>query len=261
MNNRVFANQYPHFQKGRILKREMLENLRDYPRDFLDLYFKDYSNGIITGVNVLVAETSLIITQGIVKYNDHLYILHSDYELPYHATGHETMLKIRFADEVNELDFTSFTTQIILDDSGELAENELELGRFKLKPGARLRSKHVDFHDLATEYNTVNFIHCQYAGVQKSTSHPIILQFFARELLKNRPSNAYDIAFALECLNHDRVQRDVIDFYVSNRLGLEDQAYTNVQIHKYLSRILVEAKGGSRQAGQTLGRPKRMIVD
>ncbi len=61
--------------------------------------------------------------------------------------------------------------------------------------------------------------------------------------MKNRPSNAYDIAFALECLNHDRVQRDVIDFYVSNRLELEDQAYTNVQIHKYLSRILVEAKG------------------
>ncbi len=167
VNDRVFANQYPHFQKGRILKREMLENLRDYPRDFLDLYFKDYSNGIITGVNVLVAETSLIITQGIVKYNDHLYILHSDYELPYYATGHETMVKIKFAEEVNELDFTSFTTQIVLDDSVKMAKNELELGRFKLKPGARLRSQHVDFHDLATEYNTVNFIHCQYAGVQK----------------------------------------------------------------------------------------------
>ncbi|MEG0258725.1 MAG: DNA and RNA helicase [Lysinibacillus sp.] len=257
----MFTNRYPHFQKGRILKREMLENLRDYPRDFLDLYFQDYSNGIIKGVNIVVAETKLVITQGIVKHNNQIYILHTDYELPYEATGKETILKIRFANEVNELDFTAFTTEIVLDDSMELTRNELELGRFKLKSGAKLRSEHIDFHDFATEYNTVNYIYCQYAGLHKSTYHPMILQYFSKELLKSRTSNAYDIAFALECLNHDRVQRDVVDFYVSNRLGLEYQEYTNPQIHKYLGRILIETKSSGRLTGNNQGRPRRMIVD
>lgn len=261
MGDSLFANQYPHFQKGRILKREMLENLRDYPREFLDLYFQDYSNGIIAGVNIIVADASVIITKGIVKHNGKLYVLHSSYELPYEATGNETILKVRFAEEVNDSDFTNYTTDIVLDHSIELAHNELELARFKLKLGAKLRSEHIDFLDFATEYNTVNYLHCQYAGLQKSTYHPIILHYFARELLKNRPSNPYDIAFALECINQERVQRDAINFYICNRLELDYQTLSNSQIHKYLNRILLESKGGGRMTGQNKGRPKRMIVD
>lgn len=257
----LFANQYPHFHKGRILKREMLENLRDYPRDFLDLYFQDYSNGIIAGVHIIVADTRLIITKGIIKHKGRLYLLHSSYELPYEATGSETILKVRFAEEANDLDFSNYTTEIILDDSLELAHNELELARFKLKLGAKLRSQHTDFFDFATEYNTVNYLHCQYAGLEKSTYHPLILQYFARELLKNRPANPYDIAFALECLNQERVQRDVIDFYICNRLELDYQSLSNSQIHKYLNRILLESKGSGRMKGIGQGRPKRMIVD
>ncbi len=257
----LFANQYPHFQKGRILKREMLENLRDYPREFLDLYFQDYSNGIIAGVHIIVADSQLIITKGIIKHNGRLYMLHSSYELPYEATGHEMILKVRFPEAVNNLDYTHYTTEIILDDSVDLAQNELELARFKLKLGAKLRSQHIDFLDFATEYNTVNYHHCQYAGIQKSTYHPLILQYFARELLKYRPTNPYDIAFALECLNQERVQRDAIDFYICNRLELDYQTLSNSQIHKYLNRILMDVKGGSRMKGLSQGRPKRMIVD
>lgn len=261
MGDSLFANQYPHFQKGRILKREMLENLRDYPREFLDLYFQDYSNGIISGARIIVADTSLIITKGIIKHNGKLYMLHSSYELPYEATGSETILKVRFAEEVNELDFRSLTTEIVLDDSLVLAHNELELARFKLKSGAKLRSEYIDFLDFATEYNTVNYLHSQYAGFQKSTYHPIILHYFARELLKNRPVNPYDIAFALECLNQERVQREAIDFYICNRLELDYQTFSNSQIHKYLNRILLESKRGGRMTGHSQGRPKRMIVD
>lgn len=261
MGNSLFANQYPHFQKGRILKREMLENLRDYPRELLDIYFQDYSNGIIAGVNIHVADTTIILSKGIVKHHGRLYILPSSYELSYEATGKETILKIRFAEAENALDFTNFTAQIVLDDSLTLMQNELEVARFKLKLGAKLRTEHIDFFDFATEYNTINYLHCQYAGIKKSTYHPIVLQYFARELLKNRPLNPYDIAFALECLNQERVQREVIDFYICNRLELDFQTLSNSQIHKYLNRILLETKGGGRMTGYNQGRPKRMIVD
>lgn len=47
----------PKFEKGRILKTEMLENLRDYPRSFLDIRYQDFSDGIITGMNVTVGST------------------------------------------------------------------------------------------------------------------------------------------------------------------------------------------------------------
>ena len=257
----MFTAHFPNFQKGRILKREMLENLRDFPRDFLDLYFQEYSNGIITGVNILVNGTTLIVTKGIVKQNNRLYILHGDYVLPYFPTGKETVLKIRFSEELNGPDFTTFSSEIMLGDLDELADNELELARFKLKPGANLRDDYIDFADFATEFNTINVIHCQYAGLYRSTFHPMILHYFAREVLKNKPSNAYDISFALECLNHERIQKEVIDYYVSNRLGLEHKEYTNLEIHKYLGRILLEVQSGVRMAAHNPGRPKRLIVD
>ncbi|UZM98291.1 hypothetical protein OL548_26800 [Lysinibacillus sp. MHQ-1] len=71
----------------------MLENLRDYPREFLDLYFQDYSNGIIAGANITIADTIIHITKGIVKHNNRLYLLRNSFELPYEATGQETIIK------------------------------------------------------------------------------------------------------------------------------------------------------------------------
>lgn len=240
----------------------MLENLRDYPRDMTDIFFRDYSDGIIVGAQIVVEEMNLVITKGIVKHKGRVYMLESDFSLPYQATGKETLIKIRFQEESQQRDFTSYMTDVILDEEVQVAENELELGRFKLKLGAELRSIYEDFLDFATEYNTVNYIHCQYAGLQRSTFHPFPLQQFAKELLGNKPTNAYDISFAMQCLNQDRIQREVIYYYLANRLDTGYREYTNEQIHQYLSRILQEGKGWNRSTlEQTSRSPRRMIVD
>ena len=260
MNRQLFIHQYPHFQKGRVLKSKMLENLRDYPRDLADLQFQNYSDGILAGVEVTVRGENLVISKGIVKYNGRLYMLHSDYEVAYLHSKKESFLKIRFAEAESDLDFTSSTAEIILEDAVECARNEIELARFKLKPGARLRSEFTDFFDFATEFNTINHLHCQYAGIQHSTYNPMILRQFARELLQSKPSNPYDIAFTLDCLNQERVEREAIEFYISNRLELADHRLSNSQIHRYLSRILVEVKNGGRKTGNAPLR-QRMIVD
>lgn len=258
----MFYHIVPDFQKGRVLKREMLENLRDYPRNMTEIYFQDYSDGIIAGAQIVVEETNLVITEGIVKHNGRVYMLDADYLLPYHAVGRETLVKIRFHEEQQSSDFIAYSTDVLLDDVLQVAENELELGRFKLKPGARLRSVYEDFQDFATEYNTVNTIYCQYAGFQTTTFHPLILQYFAKELLSSMPSNAYDISFALQCLNQDRIQREVIYYYLANRLGKGYREYTNEQIHHYLSRVLQEGKGWNRSTSeQSSRRPRQMIVE
>ena len=36
----MFENNYPLFNPGRILKTKMLEELRDYPREFIDIKYK-----------------------------------------------------------------------------------------------------------------------------------------------------------------------------------------------------------------------------
>ena len=52
----MFKNIYPLFERKRLLKKEMLENIRDFPRDIFDIFFRNYSDGILTGCDIEVKE-------------------------------------------------------------------------------------------------------------------------------------------------------------------------------------------------------------
>ena len=45
-------NRYPLFENGRILKKEALEIIRDYPRDLLSIIYDGYTNGVIRGLRL-----------------------------------------------------------------------------------------------------------------------------------------------------------------------------------------------------------------
>ena len=45
-------NRYPLFETGRILKKEALEVIRDYPRDLLDILYEGYTDGVIRGLRL-----------------------------------------------------------------------------------------------------------------------------------------------------------------------------------------------------------------
>ena len=52
----MFKNTYPLFERKKVLKKEMLENLRDYPRDVFHILYQDYSDGILVGCELKVQE-------------------------------------------------------------------------------------------------------------------------------------------------------------------------------------------------------------
>ena len=257
----MFANIIPKFGKGRILKKEMLENLRDYPRNFGDIYFKDYSNGIISGADVRICESTIIIKKGIVKNEGRLYMLENEFEIPYRQTNTEVLIKIRFEEEESDIDYLNHNSIILIDDNTETAKNELELGRFKLREGAILRSEYKDFYDFSTEFNTVNVINVEYAGLKMSTISPMILNYFSKIVLKSNPENMFDIVFAMQCLNGNIVEREAILYYISNRLGMEYKDYPNAQIYKYLTFIVREIESGKKRKIDTPNKPSRIIVD
>lgn len=258
----MFVDLYPQFQRGRILKTEMLTHLRDYPRQLLDIHYQDYSDGIIAGADILVNEHHLSITRGIVKHLGRLYVLDHDIRLPYETTGKETVLKIRFKEKKLDMDFITYETDLVLDENTEIAEDELELSRFKLKKGARLRADYESFADFATEYNTLNLINIPYAGTGESTLHPTIMRYFAQEVLQSGSTVAYDTMMAMLCMNDGTVKRQVILHYLANRLGAGYRELTNEQIHRYLLQIVNEVNGGNKaRMGLQKHGKQRMIVD
>ena len=83
----MFKNTYPLFERKKVLKKKMLENLRDYPRDVFHILYQDYSDGILVGCELKVQEPYVCVEPGILYYNKEFYIMNSPERLLYEPTG------------------------------------------------------------------------------------------------------------------------------------------------------------------------------
>lgn len=259
----MVSYKYPLFEKGRILKVEMLNALRDFPFDLAQTRYSDYSDGIICGFNVSSKDDMVFISSGIIKHQNRIYILKENIELRCDVLGVDLILKIRFDDyDESEKDFYNYTTEIIFDTEFDLQENDIEICRFDLRNGAKLRSDYTDIYDMSTKYDTVNIIHATFSGYLYKTVSPKLTRFFAEESLKYNIKDPFDINFCMTCLNGDKpLDSLLIVKYLVYKLGIEEKQYTNLQIYNYLCKSFEAIKNNNvSKLGNRLS-PKRIIVD
>lgn len=258
----MFKNIKPVFEAGKILKIEMLEELRDYTRDYLDILYKDYTDGIIKGCTITIDDSNIYVSDGIIKYNNKIYILKEIEKFSYVSNNIYIMLKVRFKEAIEEEGFIIHSSELVLDENLNLAINEMEICRFKLREGARLRNEHIDFTDLSTEFDTVNIIHSIYAGRGESTIAPIITRYFGRELFNTNIDNPLDISFALMCMQStEPISREVIMDFIRSKIDIADRYFSNMEIYNYLLQILNTAKNGGDSKGSSRGRHRKILLD
>ena len=94
----MFKNIYPLFESKRILKKEMLENLRDYPRALFQIRCQDYSDGILWGCRLAAEEKAVRIEPGVLLWRNMPYLLEEPFRIPYEPSGRTAYLKIHFFD-------------------------------------------------------------------------------------------------------------------------------------------------------------------
>jgi len=258
----MFIDNYPKFTAGRVLKHEMLNLLRDYPRGYIDILYSDYVDGVIAGCSISVNPDALSIAPGIVRYQGKLLTLVQSENISYTATGQETIVKIRFSKEKDSLDYTTISGEIVSDLSPKIADNEMELCRYKLKAGARLRDDYQNFGDMATDYDTLNIICMPYATHYETTLSPIITRKFAEEALQNKMIHPFDYMFIGQCVQGEPVARTLITAYTSARLNIKSKDSTNLDLHRQLTKILNDIRQGKDIASH-LGRSggRRILVD
>lgn len=259
----MFIESYPKFERDMILKAEMLENIKQYPRDMFHLIYQDYTDGIISGAQILIEEgRTLVITPGIIKYQGVLYRLPKQKKIVSEPLGVEQILVVRFLDKEEHVNDILYPTELILKQDNKPLENELELCRFILKEGAVLRKDYQDLRDMATLHNTINIIEVHYAGKNAATLSPEITYRFGSEMMKYRLSDPYDTAFVMQCIQRNVIQRELLEQYVHYRVpNAEHGALTQKQLHHYLTVIVDSVKhGGGRNRGMQGGN-RRMLVD
>ncbi len=63
----MFYYEVPQFEKKRLLRTEMLEQIRDFPRDYLEILYAGYSDGVLRGCALRWTENRLVIGPGILR--------------------------------------------------------------------------------------------------------------------------------------------------------------------------------------------------
>jgi hypothetical protein len=228
------------------LRREILESTRDIAAREQAARYGSYSDGVLAGCGVFESDMNIGVLGGLVKFGGRVYVLSDRESVPYRPTDAWTVLKIRFGGEERSRDFLRFTGHLVLDENTNILPNELELGRFKLKQGSRLRTVYTDFKDMETEYDTVNLIGVPYSGIGEATLYPEILMYFAREAYP-LALDALDIAFCTLCLAGNGVMsRESIKAYLIRRLKLSERAFENAELHSHLASVLADMSGATR---------------
>ena len=252
---------YPYFNRDRILKIEMLENLRNFPRDFLDVYVEDLSDGIVSGLNPIVQKNNITFSKGIIKYQGKTYIISNPAIIDYSTTEVEVSVKINFHDVEENRDYRTQYISIELDKNMEIKKNQIEICRFKLKKGAYLRSDYQDLYDFTTEYNTINIVNVKYAGYKDHTLSHLILKYFARAIVTARSQNFLDVNFSMLCLNSERIERETILSYIAYRLEEEIMPVSNIEMHEKLVKILEIIKKESFGLRKRVRTDRKIILD
>ena len=257
----------PVFEKGAILTHEMLEALKNYALDMGRLSYYGYSDGILLGCAVSIWDNIIFVSQGIVIFQQNLYFLPKDMKVTIQPGDDWQYLYFQMGSLSKDKNFILGEVQLELTtNAGEhIADcfNKIEICRFRLQDGAILRTQYRGFADLNTEFDTINEIYAQWSGFDRSSISNRILNIFAREAVKKSLNDPQDILFLQQILALDgkSLNRSVIEFYISVRLGQAYEEMSNQQIYEGLKEILKDISHGNRRQGLKARENQRILID
>lgn len=259
----MLVQAIPIFRDAHLLRKSMLEALADYAYLANQLLYKGYGDGILAGCELVATEDSIILNEGVMFFDGQMFLIKEPMSIAYHPTNTTTVLKIRFSEQKMDGNFIYREIDLLLTEQITHQKGELELCRFKLQEGARLRFQYQDFEDRNTEFDTLNTIYAAYSAKGGSTLSPEIVREFAVEMLKAEELSELDALFCLQLMGQERpVNKAALAAYIERRDKKSLMDSSNLAIYKEMVRILKEVKNGKRPGnGETARKRWKLMVD
>lgn len=256
----MFQREEIMFRRHTVLKAEMLSLSSKAPMEYLELQYRGWSDGILSGADILVGENDLTIQPGIVMHQGKMFRMMEEEHIPYQANGKEMKLWLHFGECKETESGRFYETDFILTEDTKMRAGDMELVRFCLQEGAILRDKYKNFEDINTQYNTLNYIYASYSGYQQKTISPIILREYVKEAQECAGLDPVDIAFLMECNRGQNVNRQSIRMYLEYKLKKKlSPECDNLEIFKSLKQVLNIVRTPKRMDTMSSGR--RIMID
>ncbi|MBD5464508.1 MAG: hypothetical protein HDR22_01570 [Lachnospiraceae bacterium] len=257
----------PVFEKGTILTHEMMNALKNNTLDLGRLSYYGYSDGILSGCAVSMSDNTIFVSQGIIIFQQNLYFLSKDMKVTIQPGNGWQYLYFQIGSLWRDKSFVLGEVQLELTtnagDHIEACSNKIEICRFRLQNGAILRTQYRNFADLNTEFDTINEIYAQWSGFGRVSISNKILRIFAKEAVKESLDDPQDILFIQQILALDgkTLNRNVIEFYISLKLGQTYDEMSNQQIYEGLKAILKDIRHGNSRKSLKTRENHRIVID
>lgn len=98
----------PIFAGRRILKKESLWDIRDYTYAGWQLYYAEYTDGLLKGCEIHAEDGRLVIGKGMLKFHDFIYLLMEEEEVAYQPKNRWQVLKAEFLEDDTNLDYKAY---------------------------------------------------------------------------------------------------------------------------------------------------------
>ena len=259
----MIGQALPLFESGNLLTKEMLTSIRDYSFGFSELLYEGYGNGILKGCKVTTTEDTIRIGRGIVVYEGKLYLILNQLIAAYYPTDQLAIFKLQFKDEIRTQGFIYRELEVMVTNDLELSNHDVEICRFKLQTGSKLRIDYRTFKDRETEYDTANMTYTPYAAYGESSLSPDITTDFARRMMKCKDLTPLDTCFCLQALNTSgtALSKETISMYIKAKLEMDHLLTERHTLYKHLCTILESAEEGRNIARTRMTSKNRILID
>ncbi|MGL6066375.1 MAG: hypothetical protein ACRC0R_04785 [Cetobacterium sp.] len=175
------------FKKGEILNFKMLEEIKKFPKNLLEIEYNQYSNGIIKGLEFFYDENkNLLIQPGIIKHKNFLYLLEKSSLIlkRENLSGNkEGDTYIYLKEKENETKENICVKEISLNITKNEDCDGIFLGRFVMRQNILPKLEYEKLEDFGND-SFMNIIERKYSDIENSTISPKIINKISLELLK-----------------------------------------------------------------------------
>ena len=202
---------YPKFDRGKILRGDMLNALRDNPVSAVQLFYQRHGDGIINGFDVATDGNNISVTPGILKSDGE--ILFSTEILNIELTNGKNFVYLNRLRAENEV---GLSIKFELEARDRIVDGAFEL--FRCGKNGVLKN-YSSFDDLLNaQHNRIDRRHAAFAINGGTSLDPNIFALYAQAVFE-RESTVEDKIFAYMCLNESLTRRAIDQYFGASGLS------------------------------------------
>lgn len=207
------------FEKGSILTGRMLSLMYNVPRKMAELVYSEQTDGIIAGMNFSVNEDKLIVSPGLYKKDNRIYILEETMSFEVHPED-ETKYCLILTSDTEKINSNIGTGEHNI--SEKVIDIKLREGDYSFSPEDiklcefwTVPRLPVSYNDLLSSGSFLNITSCIYSALNEPTYVPYVFSLVLNKFKEKKNKHPLDYVIMNSIMSDGVVSKSILREYIS----------------------------------------------